>query len=362
MNRRVTVVLALGLGLSGIATAGKQDKNAAAEPAPAPEPPVMERTLTSVGSYARKLLQTCSPEAVDLISREVAITPEQSFRTFGAGGLDLDKQVNVGDPADPTTPIKGERPIDVLVGLPAGLRASAMSYAFRSPYQALRAQGSDLSFATAWRNLYLGPQKQVLLAYTPVFSAAVLAATTPSEQRGPRYGVLSSDGRGGGAPEGIYAIAGALAASAMEARVAVDLLSCGWENTGMSSAQWLDLFTSVESALLAREELRLYALRYLAVAHTQDAEVYTALLKNPSLVEALREGDARYAAIEEDYARRAAGVIEALKAQGVDGAFGENDVRVGEQVRRRFTEKRAGLRAAMEDPALQAEATALQGG
>lgn len=358
---RQVMVLALGLGLSGVAAAGKADKKAEAEPAPAPEPPAMERTLSSTSSYARKVLQTCSPEGVDLIGREVAITPEQSFRTFGAGGLDLDKQVNVGPPADPSAAIKGERPIDVLLGLPSGLRASAMSYAFRSPYQALRAQGSDLSFATAWRNLYLGPEKQLLLAYTPVFSASVLAATTPTEQRGPRYGVLSSDGRGGGAPEGIYAIAGALAASAMEARVAVDLLSCGWENTGMSSAQWLDLFTSVEGALLAREELRLYALRYLAMAHSADAEVYTALVKNPSLLQALQGSDARYAAIEDDYVKRANGVIEALKAQGIDGAFSDNDVRVGEQIRRRFTEKRAGLRAAAEDPALAAEAAVLQG-
>lgn len=344
--------------LVAMTLAKKPSKVTIAEEPEAPPPPAIERTLENPKNYAIKLLATCTPTGKDLVGRNQAAPNEYVYSLYGSGGLAVGQSISVGAPEDFMKTIQGNRPIDILKGLPVGVFEVARSFAHRTGYQALQDQGGKVSFDKTYRNLYLGPDKQILVTFGPRISTRAMAQTIPVDMRFSRFRFVDGSDASGG-EEGLYGLVDRMVATNMEARVAIDLLNCGWEDAGLSPSHWLDLFGGVETALFATQELRYYALQYLHYAKDNQAEIYQSSLDNKPLLQAIVEVDARAAALEAEYAEKGAALLGRMAAKGTMAEMSEKAIRIGEDGRNRYVDQRLRLAAALKDPALAEIAAAV---
>lgn len=339
-------------GLLVAMTLAKKPPAKVEEPAPEPPPPPpIERTLENPKSYAIKMLATCTPTGKDLVGRNQAAPNEYVYSLYGSGGLAVGQTIDVGAPEDFMKPIQGNRPIDILKGLPVGVFEVSRSYAYRTGYQALQDSGAKVSFDKEYRNLYLGSDRQILVVQGPTFNTRSVASRIPPEMRFGRFRFLDgSDPKGG--EEGIYGLVDRLVGTTIEARVAVDLLNCGWEDAGLSASNWLDLFSSVENALFAAQEMRYYVLEYLRYAKDNQTAIYQATLENKALMQAIVEANQRAMALEVEYAQKSQALATKLTEKGTPTEFGEKAVRIGEDGRNRYSDQRARLMTALGEPRL----------
>lgn len=326
--------------------------------ADAPPPPPIERTLENPKNYAIKMLATCTPTGKDLVGRNQAAPNEYNYSLYGSGGLAVGQSINVGEPEDIMKHVQGNRPIDILRTLPIAVNEVSRSYAHRTGYQALQDQGGKVDFNRTYRNLYLGIDKQILVTDGPRFSTRAITMSIPAELHFGRFRFVDgSDSKGG--EEGIYGLADRMVGTLNEARVAVDLLNCGWEDAGLSAANWLDLFSGVETSLFAAQEMRFYVLEYLRFAKDNEASVYNSMLENKPLMQTIVEVNSRSMALEVEYAQKSQALVEKIKAKGMNAEFGTNAVRIGDDGRNRYTDQRARLGQALSAPALNEIAEAV---
>ncbi len=331
------------------------------EVAPAPEAPPaspIERTLENPKSYAIKMLATCTPTGKDLVGRNQAAPNEYMYSLYGSGGLAVGQSINVGAPEDIMKHVQGNRPIDILKTLPVAVFEVARSYAHRTGYQALQDAGGKVNFDRTYRNLYLGIDKQILVTDGPRFSTRAIMTSIPTELRFGRFRFVEGSDSSGG-EEGIYGLVDRLVGTSLEARVAVDLLNCGWEDAGLSTANWLDLFSGVETSLFAAQEMRYYTLEYLRYAKDGEAAVYQAALENKPLMQAIVEVHQRTMALEVEYAQKAQAIAAKITAKGTPTELTEKSIRIGEDGRNRYSDQRARVGAALAAPRLNEIAEAV---
>lgn len=321
-----------------------------AEPAAAPVPPI-ERTLADPLTYAKKLLSSCTPTGKDLVGRDQSTPPEYMFSLYGSGGLAVGQAIAVGPPEDFMKNVKGNRPIDVLVGLPVGVFEVARTYAHRSAYQALQDAGAKVALDKTYRNFYFAPDKQIVVTYGTTFSTREMAMTVPNELRYGRYRFVDG-GDGAGGAEGIYGLVDRSVATLMEARVAIDLLNCGWESGGLTAAHWLPLFSDAETALFATVEMQYYTAQFLRFAKSAHSENYQATLDNKALMQAMVETNTRAAALQAEYEEKAAALLGRISAGGLPAEWGPKSIRIGDQGMGRYVEQREKLAAVMADPTM----------
>lgn len=331
-------------------------KPAAKEEAPSTEPaaaevPPIERALGDPLTYAKKLLSTCTPTGKDLVGRDQSTSPEYMFSLYGSGGLAVGQSVSLGPPEDFMKNVRGNRPIDILVGLPVGLFEVARTYAHRSSYEAMQAAGATIALDKTYRNFYFAPDKQIVVTYGTTFSTREMAMTVPNELRYGRYRFVDGgDGKGGA--EGIYGLVDRSVATLMEARVAIDLLNCGWEDGGLTAAHWLPLFSDAETALFATREMQYYTMQFMRFAKSAHAENYQATLDNKALMASILEINSRADALQTEYEEKGAALVGRITAKGLPSEWGPKSIRIGEQGMGRYVEQREKLAAVMADPSM----------
>lgn len=339
-------------GLLVALTLSKKPTTTTEQPAAeAPPASPIERTLENPKSYAIKMLAACTPTGKDLVGRDQAAPNEYNYSLYGSGGLAVGQSIDVGAPGDFMKPIQGNRPIDILKGLPQGASEVARTYAHRTGYQALQDSGAKVAFDKNYRNLYLGMDLQILVTDGPHFSTRQIVQGIPIDMHMGRFRFVDgSDGTGG--QEGIYGLVDRLVGTEIEARVAVDVLNCGWVDAGLSAGNWLDLYSSAETALFATREMRYYVLQYLRYAKDQEGSVFQSALDNKPLMRAIAEADARADALQIEYEQKGAALAEAINAKGLQASFGDTAVRVGDDGRNRYTDQRGKLNTAFASPGL----------
>ena len=315
------------------------------------EVPPIERALNDPLNYAKKLLSTCTPTGRDLVGRDQATAPEYLFSLYGSGGLAVGQAIQVGPPEDFMKNVKGNRPIDILVGLPVGLFEVARTYAHRSAYEAMQTSGAKFTLDKTYRNFYFAPDKQVVVTYGTTFSTREMAMTVPNELRYGRYRFVDG-GDGVGGAEGIYGLVDRSIATLMEARVAIDLLNCGWEDGGLTSAHWLPLFSDAETALFATREMQYYTMQFLRFAKSAHADNYQTTLDNKALMASLVEFNSRADALQAEYEEKGAALVGRITAKGLASEWGPKSIKIGEQGMGRYVEQREKLAAIMADPSM----------
>ena len=322
----------------------------AAEPAAAPVPPI-ERALNDPLTYAKKLIATCTPTGKDLVGRDQSTSNEYMFSLYGSGGLAVGQAIQVGPPEDFMKNVKGNRPIDILVGLPVGLFEVARTYAHRSAYEALQAAGAKVALDKTYRNFYFGPEKQLVVTYGTTFSTREMAMTVPNELRFGRYRFVDG-GDGSGGAEGIYGLVDRSVATLTEARVAMDLLNCGWEDGSLTPAHWLPLFSDVETALFATLEMEYYSMQFLRFAKSAHSENFQATLENKALMQAMVEVDNRAKALQTEWEEKGSALVGRITAKGLASEWSAKSIRIGDQGMGRYVEQREKLNAVMNDPTM----------
>ena len=333
----------------------KEEKAAepAAEAPPAPEPPAIEKPLSNPRNYAIKLLGTCTATGKDLVGRDQATPSEYTYSLYGKGGLAVGQAISVGPPEDFMKYIPGNRPIDVLKLLPVGALEVARTYAHRSSYQALDAAKMQVTFDKTYRNFYLGVDRQILVTDGPTFTTREMANQIPAELRFGRFRFVDGSEGATGQEDGIYGLMDRAVGSLVEARVALDLLNCGWVDAGLAPSHWLDLYAGVATGIFATYELRYYMMQYLAWGEEYHRDVMGAIWGNKPLWQTWAEIDTRLAAVEADYATIGGGLLAQIAAKGTVAEWNERQIRIGEDGRGRYADQKERLRIVMGLPPLK---------
>lgn len=341
MKRALLGLLALTLLAAGPAS----DTPTTQEAAP---PPSMDRTLSNTRGYAAKVIASCSPTGKDLITRDQSVQRSWSFTRYDNAGLLRNWSVDVGPPVDPMAYIRGTRPIDVLLEIPTAIHEIGRGHAYRSAFGAAQSANVKVQEGQEFRNYYLGSDRSVLVQVGAAPPASQAAGSVPEALRLPRYNILSNPPEGASTEKrGAYGLLDELVGYNLRARVAMDVLLCGWEDSNLTPTMWLDLITAVDSALLAREEMSVYLLSYLNVVKQSSPDAYAAFLANKPFVTTALEADKRLGVVQGEFEPALAALFKRLDERGVSADVKKDKYGIGGTWRKRFSAQQTAAREAL---------------
>ena len=310
-----------------------------ATPAPAPS---FDKIQSNPRNYAMKLLATCSPTSLDLVTRNASAQQSWTFSRYDDGGLVRKWTVNLGPPFDLMTFITGNRAIDILLGLPSAVHEIGHGFAHHLGLAAMDKAGQTPREDGDYRLFYVTPTRQVLVTLAPTFPSSTIASTIPEKLRLPRYQYVSNtDPQHGVEVNGIYGLLDEYVSYALDARASMDLLFCGWEGSGLSPDNWHDLIHNAETDLLTHEELGYYLLQYLNYAQQNRPEVYAALMADRGFVDSFLAVDAQFTSLQAEYDAALPELFTRLNDNGFKAELREDRFGINGVWRGRYNKQKA---------------------
>ena len=351
------------LATAVLAASAAQAKTPKEEAAAAAAPQTVDSSLPSARAYTVRILKSCTPDAMDLLQRYSTAPGNYTFNEYGAGGLAITRTVDLGDPVDFMTYINGDSAYAVLRDLPTAVHESTHGYAGRTAWQAVVERQVKMVSGQKFLNYYVSPSSSFLVGTTATFPSLEIAPSVPNGLRADRYRYVDSEDTAMGTQAlGIYGLLDELDGYLTGTRTALSVLTCGWEDAGLSADHWFGLFANVENGLVAHLEFRYFILHYLNYARDRHPEIYRGVMGNAEFRAAFRAIDGDFVKLRADYEREAAGLMERLSAKGVPARIDAEGIWFATRGQGRHKEKHAELDEALANPELKSLYDELMGG